>query len=795
VSATVAPRRGLVGQSVKRVEDPRLLTGRGCYVDDVDLPGMLHMAIVRSQLAHARVLAIGTERAEAIPGVHLVMTAAGLETTGARDLAVTWIQPGQKSVAHPLLVRDKVRFVGEALAIVVAEDRYIAEDAADLIDVEYEDLPSVVDAVAALEPGAPLLHDDWGDNLIVELRSENGDAERAFREAEVVVRKRLKSHRYMACPLETRGVVASVDALTGELTIWISVQAPHRVRTHLAATLGWPEHRLRVIAPDVGGGFGLKDDAYVDEVLAAVASIATGRPVKWIEDRREHFLASMHAREQLHEVELAATRDGRITAMRDRIVADNGAYCATIGVGPLATTLIALPGPYRFQDYSVQGLAVATNKVPSGGYRGFGITQAAFVTERMVDILARELDLDPAEVRRRNFIQPDEFPFRSASGLVYDSGDYPHALERALELLGYDEWRGRQAEWAATGRYVGIGICSYVELTGLAPSKTMAASGMAIGGYENVVVRMDPQGRATVLTGLSSTGQSHRTTLAQICATELAIPLEDVAVVQGDTAQTPYAPAGSIGSRGAAVGGAAVLLASRRLREKIVHVAAHLLEANPSDLDLDEGLIFVRGNRGSGIPVRAAAAAALLGHDLPDGMKPGLEEHELYDPIDIAYSYATHAAVIEVDVATGLLQFHRYVVVHDCGTVINPAVVDGQVVGGTAQGIGGAVLEELVYGDDGQLLTTSFMDYLLPSSSDVPPIVLDHTETPSPHVPGGMKGVGEGGAIGPPAAVANAVEDALRPFGVEVTETPLSPGRVWALIAAARQRAEERPEH
>jgi carbon-monoxide dehydrogenase large subunit len=774
-----------VGRSVRRAEDPRLLTGRGRYTDDVDLPGMLELMFVRSPLPHARIKAIDASSALASPGVERVLTIEDLDRLGLGDLPITSIAPGQRMKSFPLLARGRVRFVGEPVAVVAAESRYLAEDAAELVEVDYEPLEVVTDPIEALEPGAPLIHEEWGDNVIARMVQESGDVDRAIAEADVVVRERLKSHRYTSMPLETRAALAHLEP-HGVLTVRISSQAPHRARTHLAELLGWPEHRLRVLTPDVGGGFGLKEHAYAEEALTAALAVETRRPVKWVEDRREHFLASLHAREQLHEVELAARSDGTIVALRDRVVADQGARPERIGVGPLGATLAALPGPYRIEHYRAEGIAVATNKVPSGGYRGFGQTQAVFALERAVDRLARALELDPAELRRRNFIGPEEFPFTSAAGMTYDSGDYATALDQALELAEYEHWRERRAEARAEGRFLGIGICSYVEATGLAPSKMMAQMGMRMGGYEHVTVEMDPQGRVTVATGMMSTGQGHETTLAQLCADALGIGLDDVIVLQGDTSMTPYAPAGSIGSRGAAVGGAAVLLASGRLKERLRQIGAHMLEAHHDDVEVAEGRAFIRGAPDRVTPIAKIAEAAHLAHDLPDGHAPGLVEQEAYDPPGITFAYATHVAVVEIDPDTGGLAFHRYAIVHDCGTAINPMVVDGQVIGGVAQGIGGAVLEELVYTEDGQPATTSFMDYLLPTAAEIPEVELGRTVTPSPIVPGGMKGAGEGGAIAPPAVVANAVEDALLPLGVEITETPLSPSRIWELMDAAR---------
>ena len=510
-------------------------------------------------------------------------------------------------------------------------------------------------------------------------------------------------------------------------------------------------------------------------------ALAMSRPVKWIGDRAEHFHASAHAREQVHEVGIAADEDGRILGLRDRFVADYGAYCVNIGVGPAVTTQAIMPGPYRFDTYLTDLTAVATNKVPSGAYRGFGQPQAVFVMERMIDRLARHLGLDPADVRRRNLIGPDDMPHETPSGLNYDSGDYPAALEAALEQVGYDEWRARQRKEREDGRHLGIGIASYVEMSGMAPSADMAFVGFDIGGYTHAVVDIGPQGNVTISTGIAASGQGHQTTLAQICATELGVSVESVRVVQGDTLSTPYDASGSIGSRTMAVGGVAVKRASVQIRQKLLEMAAHMLEASPADLLIEDGRVAVKGATSRGVSIKEVAEQATLGHSLPEGMEPGLSAHEIYDPVGLTYAYGVHVVVVDVDPRTGLVDPLEYAVVHDCGTVINPSVVEGQIVGGVAQGIGGALLEELVYSPEGQLMTTSFMDYMLPTAGEVPPISLGHLETPAPNVDGGMKGTGEGGAIGPPAAFANAVEDALSPLGVTVRETPLSPDSVWRL--------------
>jgi carbon-monoxide dehydrogenase large subunit len=791
ISGALTKSGRLVGQSVVRVEDARLVTGRSRFVDDVDLPSMLHAAVLRSPLPHAAIRGIDTAAARELPGVAAVLTADDLRRLGIGPMQVTWLQPDQKCKTYPLLANGKTHYVGEALAVVAASSRYVAEDALDLISVDYDGLPPLLDPERAAEGGAMVLHEEWGDNVIAQIESVSGDFERASQEADLTVSGRFRSQRYMAMPLETRGAVARADRFTRELTFWVSNQAPHRVRAHLAEILGWPEHMVRVIVGDVGGGFGLKDHVYAEEILTAVLSIETGRPVKWIEDRQEHFFGSVHAREQLHTVELAVKSDGTMVGISDRIVTDGGAYTSNVGLGPTATTVSMLPGPYRIPNYDVTATAVATTKVPNGAYRGFGQPEAVFAMERIIDRAARELAIDPAEMRLRNLIAPDEFPYVSAAGLSYDSGDYETALRRTLELLEYDAWRERQQSWRAEGRYLGIGLAMYVEMTGLASSKDLAFVGFHIGGYETVNVTVDQQGRVTVRTGMVSTGQSHATTLAQVAADTVGVRFEDVTVVQGDTDSTPLSLAGAIGSRGAGVGGTAVIRAGERVREKLISVAAHLLEAAPADLEVREGALFVQGEPEARMTVAEVAEQAILAHNLPEGMTPGVDERYTHDPESLTFGYAAHGVVLEVLPGTGQLDFLKYAIVHDCGTMINPAVVEGQMVGGMAQGMGGALLEELVYDESGQLTTASLMDYLLPTVREVPPVVLDHLEVPAPGVPGGMKGAGEGGAIAPPAAVANAVEDALSPLGVNVDSTPLSPSAVWALVNASAERSGE----
>lgn len=791
---SLAPRpQSWLGARARRIEDPRLLTGNGTYVDDIELPGMLYAAFLRSNYAHARINSIDTSAAMAMTGVHKVCTQQDLTAMGVGDLPCIWLRPGQKNTSNPLLARGKVLYVGQPIAVVVADSRELAEDAVDAIGVEYEELPPVVDAFIAMQPDTQLLYEDWGTNVVWSTVVEGGNPEQALAEADLVLQERFQVQRYTGVPLETRGVVVNFDPAgrdSQSVTVWLSTQVVHHARDVIASVLNWPQNRLRVVALDVGGGFGPKDHVYEDEIAVVALGLALKHPIKWIEDRREHLVGTVHAREQVHDVQLAVRRDGVILGVRDRMVANIGAYCSNVGPGPVQLTKDMVPGPYRIANYRAEVVAVVTNKVPAGAYRGFGMTQATFVMERLVDLVAAKLSLDPAEVRRRNFVPPDEFPYRSVTGVVYDSGDYGAAMERALTLADYSGWRAKQADLRTRGRYIGIGIGCYVEAAGFGPSRALGQIGFRIPGYDVASVRMDPQGRVTLATGISSQGQSHETTFAQVCASVLGVDLDTITVVQGDTAMTPYASAGAIASRGAAVAGGATVLASRLLRTKLERIAAHLLEASPDDIKIEQSRAFVQGSPARSVSISTVATAALLGHDLPDGVTPGLDEQVLYDPPALTYPYATHVAIVEIDPQTGQIRFLKYVVVHDCGTMINPTVVEGQVHGGVVQGIGGALLEDLAYSSDGMPLSTSFMDYLLPTATDAPDIVVDHLETPSPHTPGGMKGMGEGGAIASPAAIANAVEDALQPFGIEVRSTPLSPSVIWHLLAEARSRKE-----
>lgn len=772
----------MLGRRVARIEDPRLLRGAGRYTADVSPPGAVQIAIVRSPVAHARLRAVDLERARRAPGVVGAWEAADLERWEVGEMPVGWISAGQLNVSNPLLAHDTVRYVGQPIAVVAADSAYAAEDAAELVELELEELPTVLDVETAVAPDAPLLHPDWGSNVFAEHHEGGGDPDSRFDGEAVVVEGRFRIHRHTGTPLEGRCAVAQPEP-DGRVTAWLSMQVPHHSRTVVCQVLGWGEDRLRVIAPDVGGGFGVKEFPYAEDALVCLLADRLGRPVRWVEDRREHFLSAVHAREQTWHVELAADADGRVRAIRGRVLYDAGGHSSNQGIGVPRVGVGLMPGPYDIRHFRIQILGVVTNKVPAGAYRGFGRPQATFVIERLLDRLAARVELDPAELRRRNLIGPERQPYANICGHTYDGGDYPRAFERALELIDHDGFRARQHEARAAGRLTGIAATPVVVAAGLAPSAVLGAIGLQVGGYETVRCHMDPTGKVTLQCGSASQGQGHATTLAQACAGALGLEIADVDVHLADTDSTPYAPASAMASRVGSVAGGAVLMASRALARKLARIAAHMLEADSGDVELEGGEAFVRGSRSRSLPLAAVAHAAHLGHDLPEGIDPGLETAETFEPPSSSYPYATHAATVELDPATGALRILRYVVVSDCGTMLNPSVVEGQIRGAVAQGIGGAVLERLAYDAGGQLLTTSFMDYLLPTALDVPPVEIEHLETPATGIPGGMKGIGEAGIVAPAAVLAGAVADAVGTSGPELDRLPLDPERTWRLSA------------
>ena len=775
----------LIGQSLPRQEDPRLLRGGGAYVGDLARPGMLHMAVLRSPHAHARIGARDFADAARMAGVAAILRAEDVK--GLAPLPV-FIQPaGTRQTSFPILPEHTVLYVGQPVAAVVAETRYAAEDALEAMRVTYEPLPAVVSVDDAVGEGAPRLHDGWPDNVAARREIVTGDPDRGFAAASVVVEATFTMPRHAATPMEGRAALASFDRETDELTVWVSSQAPHLYRTVLAASLGMEENRIVVITPDVGGGFGVKLHYYPEDVLVALASLRLSRPVKWIETRSENLASTVHARQQRVRARAAFDADGTLLALESHVRGDVGAHLHTKGPAPIFTTGVIMPGPYDVRNYRARIEAVVTNKVPFGAYRAFGQQQATFVMERLMDMGARRLGLDPAEIRRRNFIPAAAFPYRSAGGWELDSGRYADALARALEVAQYDALRAWQVRAREQGRAIGIGLACYVEFTGMGPSRIMAAMGNRQGGYETAVVRVDPSGHATIASGIIEIGQGIRSALAQIAAEVLGLSYEKVRVVLGHTAVTPYSAYGTAGSRGAVVAGGSVLEAARRVKARAARIAAHLLEASEADIEVVDGRYRVRGAPSRGLTLAEIAVEAHRGQRLPEGTEPGLEARYVHEPKNWAFSSGVHLAVVEIDRETGTICVVGYWIAHDCGKVINPMLVDGQLHGGVAQGLGGALMEELVYDDAGQLLTRTFMDYALPTAASMPEPVLEHLETLSPHTPGGVKGMSEGGTIAPPAAIANAVADALAGLGLDpgaVTEYPLTAPRVFRLLRA-----------
>lgn len=786
------PTSGFIGRSIKPDKSNRFVTGGGLYVSDVRLPNLAHAALVRSLYAHARIRSIDVRQATAIDGVIGIWSGsdiAGRITPFPESFEIhpkRWLEGVKPVLRGPrptALAEEKVHYVGEPVAIVVAGDRASAEDAVDAVVVDYEELPAVVDPAEALGPDATLVHEGAKDNVVFSFTIEKGDAGRALCDAAHVLHERFRHHRYCAAPLECRGVIAWVEPKTGILTIWSSTQMPHLVRRQIAAQLGIPEDRVRVIAPDIGGGFGPKVFVYPEEVLVPFIARELGRPVRWIEDRAEHFISTAHGRDQIHDVEVAFDDEGRINALRDRFVLDNGAY-NPMGLTDAYNTAAHIQGPYRIPNLAVTGTCVSTNKVPNAPYRGAGRPEAVFVMERCVDIIAARLGLDPAEVRRRNLVQPHEMPYeagilyRDGEPVRYDSGDFPATLAKALEAAGYDAVRRRQQEYRIAGRALGIGIGCYVEGTG-------------VGSFEGAKVRIDASGQLIIATGATGHGQSHETVYAQIAADLWCTGLEQIDLVEGDTAAIPFG-CGTFGSRSTVNVGSAIYEASVRLQEKLLRLASHLLEANPGDLELGDGRVFVRGMVQRSISFSELARAAVPGwaSKLPSDLEPGLEATYYFVPPTVTWANAAHVAVIEVDTQTGAIELLDYVVAHDAGKLINPLLVEGQIRGGVAQGIGAALYEEIAYDPSGQMLSGSFVNYLLPGPMEVPRIKTVHLESPSPLNPLGVKGLGEGGAIAPPAAIANAVADALQPLSVEVSEIPLTPDRVLALLRRKRTELE-----
>jgi carbon-monoxide dehydrogenase large subunit len=792
-----------VGKRIKRTEDPRLIKGLAHYVDDIGLPNILHVVFVRSIYAHARINGVDTSEALKAPGVVAVYTGKDIATkVGPVPCAAAL--PDLKVPDYRVLATDKALFVGHPIAAVVATDKYSARDAVDLISVDYEELPAAVDVEAAAQ-GGPVIHEKFGDNIAYKFTSGEGDIEGALKSADHIVTQRMVHQRLAPIAMEGRGVLARYFPGEEELTIWSSTQIPHLLRTQLAIMIGIPENKLRVITPEVGGGFGSKLNVYAEEALLGWISMQLGKPAKWIESRRENVQATIHGRAQVGTVEVGCKNDGTLTGLRYNVIADLGAYLQLLTPAIPTLTGLMLSGSYRIPAIQMNVTGVFTNKMSTDAYRGAGRPEATYVVERAMDIVAAELKMDPVEVRRKNFPAADEFPFHTATGLDYDSGNYQAALDKALGISGYEKLRADQKKARAAGKLMGIGMSSYVEICALGPSQAMPA-----GGWESATVRIEPTGKVTVMTGASPHGQGQETSFAQIAADELGVDLHDITVIHGDTGIVQYG-IGTFGSRATAVGGTAMLIAIQKLKEKAVKIAAHMLQCEPSALSFEDGRyslpVGAAAATGASEPeisvgespagamhepptegrrsltIQEIALAAHIAKELPPDTEPGLSATYFFEPKNFTFPFGTHICVVEIDKETGETKIVRYIAVDDCGKVINPLLVDGQIHGGIVQAMGQALYEEVVYDEQGQLITGELMDYALPKASQIPWLETDRTETPSPVNPLGVKGVGEAGTIGATPAIVNAIVDALSPYGVKHMDMPVRPENVWKIIS------------
>jgi carbon-monoxide dehydrogenase large subunit len=773
-----------LGKARLRKEDARLLTGQTNWTDNIVLPGMLHMCFVRSPFAHARITSVDVSAARSMPGV--IAAFSGADFAGEQgSLPCAWpVTPDIVIPHHPPMATDEVRYVGEAVAVVVARDRYEAADAVAAVDVNYEPLPPVLDMRSALEASSPKVHE--AGNKSYEWVFEQGDPITAFRDAPVVVERTYRQQRLIPCAMEPRAVVANTD-VAGEVTLWSATQIPHVLRFALSAFFGIPEQNIRVIAPDVGGGFGSKLQVTAEEVLAVLVSSKLRRPVKWTESRSEGNLTVHHGRDQWQRIRVAADRDGRLRGLDVDLLADMGAYLMLVTPGVPLLGAFMFPAIYKMDAYSFKCTGVFTTKMPTDAYRGAGRPEATFAIERIMDELATELGMDPLELRARNWIKHEEFPYTTIATLVYDSGNYEAATARAKELYRYDELRAEQERRRQSNDPVqlGIGISTFTEMCGLAPSRVLGSLSYGAGGWEHASVRMLPTGKVEVVTGSSSHGQGHETAWSQIVADKLGIPFQDIRVLHGDT-QISHKGMDTYGSRSLTVGGIALAGACDKVIVKAKRVAAHVIEASENDIEFTAGRLHVRGDPAQGRSIQEIALATFAAHDLPDGMEPSLDSDHTYDPDNFSFPHGTHLCATEVDTETGRVTIRSYVAVDDVGKVVNPLIVEGQVHGGIAQGIAQALYEEAVYDDDGNLLTTTLADYLVPSAADLPHITTDRTETPATTNPLGVKGVGEAGTIASTPAVVNAIVDALRPMGINDVPMPCTPERVWLAIQATR---------
>src|SRR5438874_2092664 len=772
------------GKSIKRREDPRLVTGKGNYVDDVKVPFTTHAVFVRSPHAHARINGIDASAAKKLKVVLAVYTGKDLVSGGVKPIPVAWLLPGLKVPAFHPLATDRVRFMGQPVAVVIAETPYLARDAAELVEVDYGPQPAVADAAEALKPGAPAVHDDAPGNVCFKWSlGDKAATDKQFASAAKVVKQSFRNHRLIPNAIEPRACLASAQAGTGDITLWVTSQNPHVHRLIMAAfVLGIPEHKLRVISPDVGGGFGSKIFIYPEECVVTWASRALSRPVKWTAERRESFLTDAHGRDHYSDAEMALSEDGRILGLRVKTVANMGAYLSLFA--PCIPTYLygtLFAGAYQTPAIHVDVTAVFTHTTPVDAYRGAGRPEATYLLERMVDLSAAELGVDPLEIRRKNFIPKEKFPYQTPVALLYDSGNYAGALDKALETFDYPAFRNEQEQARKRGRYLGFWFCTYVEACGLAPSQVVGSLGAQAGLYESATVRVHPTGKVTVFTGSHSHGQGHETTFAQVAADELQLPIEDIEIVHGDTGQVPFGM-GSYGSRSAAVGATALHMGTQKIKEKAKKIAAHLLEANEADVVYEGGKFSVKGSPGRFKTFGDIALMAYLAHNMPKNLEPGLEAISFFDPGNFVFPFGTHICVVEVMRDTGQVKVVRYLAVDDLGRVINPMIVDGMVHGGVAQGVSQALWEHAEYDETGQLITGSFMNYAMPHADDLPTLEVGRTETPTPVNPLGVKGAGETGTIASTAAVANAVMDAISPLGVRHIDMPLTPGRIWEAL-------------
>jgi carbon-monoxide dehydrogenase large subunit len=785
MSATETNGAAYVGRRMRRKEDPPLMTGKGLFTDDMVVVGMLHAAFVRSTEAHARITRIDTSAASAREGIHAVLTAEDLDLAAGMPMA--WVPPGVEvsTPEHWPLARGEVKHVGQAVAVVFGEDKYAVVDAAAEVVVEYESLPVVVDPEAALEPGSPLVHEEFASNKTHEWGLGSEDMEVAWEEADVILERRIVNHRTAGAPIEPRACIA--DYRAGYLTLWTTTQIPHLTRSFLAGSMQMSEDHIRVVAPDVGGAFGVKLNHYPEEAVACAASRRLGRPIKWTETRSEHMTTTIHGRDQIDYVKLGVKRDGTITGIHINVIADLGAYYLLLTPFIPCFTAFVAGGCYKIPRVRTDITGVFTNKFPTDATRGAGRPEATHLLEVMVDQAGAELGISPIEMRRRNFIPKEDFPATVAVGVVYDSGDYHGSLDKLLSKLDLDELERDKARLRERGIYRGIGFSTYMEICGLAPSRIVGPGGVGIqaGFWESALVRVHPSGSVTVYTGTSPHGQGLDTSMAQIVADRLGTTPDVVEVMHGDTNTGPYGM-GTYGSRSLSVGGEAVARTAQKVQDKAKKIVAHLLEAAPEDIEVDSERFSVRGSPGKGMALAEVSAAAYIPENLPEGMEPGLEETTFYDPENFVYPFGAHACVVDVDVETGKVEVARYVAVDDCGPAINPLLVEGQVHGGIVHALGQALYERIHYDENGQLVTGTFVEYGLPSAADVPSFETDRTETRSPTNSLGVKGVGEAGTIAGTPAVVNAVIDALRPLGVTFINMPLGSMHVWETIQEAR---------